>query len=203
MDELNIDRLYNQEAEAEVIGCIIRRGRQALDEAPELKPEHFYNFQLSAAFRAAQALADDGQDPDVFMIEDWLQKHEPAAYDREFLLFLHGNTGFAKMEHCAASVIERYRAREAYRQAQEFAGQLMASRGYGANEAIANFARQLDEMVLSTEDNEATFNTLELMRIGIQEPARTSRTRSCMRCWGILRNRKLSTAKNSQSSNGR
>lgn len=94
MDELNMDCLYSQEAEAEVIGGIICRGRQALDEVPELKPEHFYNFQLAAAFRAAQALSDEGQDPNLITIENWLQANEPAAFDRELLSFIHGNTGF-------------------------------------------------------------------------------------------------------------
>nr|DAN13754.1 MAG TPA: DnaB-like replicative helicase [Caudoviricetes sp.] len=180
MDELNIDRLYNQEAEAEVIGGIICRGRQALDEVPELKPEHFYNFKMATAFRAAQALAEVGQDPNLVTIEDWIRANQPEAFDPELLMFIHGNTGYGRVAHCAASIIERYRAREAYRQAQEFAGQLMASRGYGANEAIANFARQLDEMALSTEDNEATFDTLELMRIGIQEFDRRYRNQGAL-----------------------
>ena len=59
MDELSMDCLHSDESEAEVIGGIICRGRQALDEVPELKPEHFYNFKMAAAFRAAQALAEE------------------------------------------------------------------------------------------------------------------------------------------------
>lgn len=162
--------MYSNEMEADALGAVLNHGSKALDTAPMLRAEHFYNPCFRAAFAVAKSLIEAGRNADVFEVMNRLEADgDGSVKDAGVLVDVAYNSAASDISTRAEAIIERSNARAAVLMAQEFVQAVTESRGSGATAAIAGLARQLDELGLNAEDNDATYDSVELMRIAINQ----------------------------------
>lgn len=159
-------KMYSLESEREIVGAILSYGNKAMDGLGDLSERHFYDKQYGMAFLALRELLGDDKPHDLFTVTDRLDG-DGALQDK--LIDAMRNSASINVKRYADIVIERANAREAFFLAQKLIYDLHAGKGYGADEQIQNLARALDDLAVSREDTDATFDAAELMRIGLAE----------------------------------
>ncbi len=103
--------------------------RDALEQVPDLKPEHFFSESNGRIFEAALALAEGGRPVDTVTVASWLRDRDQliqvggAAY---LVQIVDATPAVAHVEAHASIVTMKWRRRRAIA-----AAQLIAAEGYG------------------------------------------------------------------------
>lgn len=166
--------LSNIEAEQAVLGSILLDDT-AIDKCGKLSVKSFYHIGHQLIFQTMLEMQQASNRIDVITLSEALKTagRLDLCGGFNYLVDLAQNMpSAANLNRYVGIVSERANSRHALMLVADFLKNLEETRGGNADALISNLARSLDDIAVSREDNEATFDTASLMKIGVDEFAK-------------------------------
>ena len=169
-----LPNLNSLEAEQSVLGGILLDGT-AIDKCGKLNMKSFYHIGHQLIFQTMLEMQQANNQIDVITLSDALKTtgRLELCGGFEYLVTLAQNTPSAANLSCYVGIVsERANSRHALMLVADFLKGLEETRGGNADALISDLARSLDDIAVSREDHEATFDAASLMKIGVDEFAK-------------------------------